>query len=435
MERDSAETEEVLKAANRKMLYEIYTEAQLITMAKELGIPVVTKRVDKNEITRQIMNAPDFVLKTVAQIDERYREQHESRRVKAYDRAKNTLWKKSLEVHNPHYEEPCLNFTGATSGNGYGTIGIANTQYPTHIASYSFANNIVLGEIPKVNEDKKILYVCHGQGCSKLCVQPSHLTLKTVDDNNYADKIRDGTHTAGEKHYRSSITDEQAKAIKHSKGEGTQAQRALRFEVSVNVIEHIDDGTTWAHIPDKDGNITGRADRQKDMDRNSFNKKHKVFTDEDWKKMSEVIQRNSVKRQLAEGFTECWIWMDIDTAKHGTTTYCGIGYKTHVMSMEAQMKRRRDPENLENEKVLHKCNVKACCNPDHLYLGNNSDITIDAINAGRKNVKLCEKQVLEIRKAVGLHKDIAKLYGISRRTVGDIKQGRRWSRIKDPEEK
>ena len=52
------------------------------------------------------------------------------------------------------------------------------------------------------------------------------------------------------------------------------------------------------------------------------------------------------------------------------------------------------------------------------------------IYKGRNHyAKLTPEAVRAIRVAPGLHREIAKMYGIGRRTVGDIKAGRRWANL------
>ena len=101
--------------------------------------------------------------------------------------------------------------------------------------------------------------------------------------------------------------------------------------------------------------------------------------------------------------------------------------------------------------VLHRCDVRLCCNPEHLFLGTQADNMADMVakgrsatgerNAARKYlgsrrgernnfVRLTSEQVHAIRKryAAGgvTHKQIAAEYGVSRPTVTAIMAGRNW---------
>lgn len=79
--------------------------------------------------------------------------------------------------------------------------------------------------------------------------------------------------------------------------------------------------------------------------------------------------------------------------------------------------------------VLHKCDNRKCCNPEHLFLGSMRANLLDAYRKGRKsqpqsghvNAKLTPEQVKDIRAtydAGGVRQvDLAKQYGVSQRAI------------------
>ena len=87
--------------------------------------------------------------------------------------------------------------------------------------------------------------------------------------------------------------------------------------------------------------------------------------------------------------------------------------------------------------VLHKCDVKLCINPDHLFLGTASDNTLDMLAKGRrpylnpnpfpsgeKNLqsKIPDDELnmvkeLLVDKSIR-HQDVADIYGVHLNTVG-----------------
>ena len=85
--------------------------------------------------------------------------------------------------------------------------------------------------------------------------------------------------------------------------------------------------------------------------------------------------------------------------------------------------------------VLHRCDVRTCVNPAHLWLGTKADNNNDCRAKGRttrgaKNgsAKLTENQVVEIRAAEGLsQRGLAAKYGISQKQISDILRGVLWS--------
>ena len=89
--------------------------------------------------------------------------------------------------------------------------------------------------------------------------------------------------------------------------------------------------------------------------------------------------------------------------------------------------------------VLHKCDNRACCNPNHLFLGTHQDNMNDKVNKGRASSlageinpshKLTIEQVKYIKEryaqgGIGWQK-LAKEVGISKRQVGRIIKGQSW---------
>jgi hypothetical protein len=79
--------------------------------------------------------------------------------------------------------------------------------------------------------------------------------------------------------------------------------------------------------------------------------------------------------------------------------------------------------------VLHTCDNRLCCNPNHLFLGSMRTNLLDAYTKGRKvqprsghaNSKLTPEQAREIRAtydAGGSRQvDLAKQYGVSQRAI------------------
>ena len=139
----------------------------------------------------------------------------------------------------------------------------------------------------------------------------------------------------------------------------------------------------------------------------------------------------------------CWLWNGT-TQKNGYGQfYDGANTRTKGKNMEGAHRVAYElfvgeiPDKLC---VLHKCDVRNCVNPDHLFLGTHKDNTKDMIDKGRRfnirlagannpSAKLTEAQVREIRekRANGVkQKDICKEYGVHRSTILRITSGQTW---------
>ena len=92
----------------------------------------------------------------------------------------------------------------------------------------------------------------------------------------------------------------------------------------------------------------------------------------------------------------------------------------------------------------HKCNVKACINPEHIYLGTDQQNADDSKRAGthlikrrgtdHHNTTLGEADVLEIRRlyAAGsrtTRAELARLFNVTTATIGNIVNRKTWRHI------
>ena len=136
--------------------------------------------------------------------------------------------------------------------------------------------------------------------------------------------------------------------------------------------------------------------------------------------------------------TDCWEWRGATTSSgygnlswHGRAvqahrvayylTYGGIALRTGFRH-DGKAKRYR-------RFVLHRCDNRLCCNPNHLFLGSMRTNLLDAYSKGRKtqprsghaNAKLTATQVRAIRRAYdtgGIRQvDLATRYGVSQRVI------------------
>lgn len=136
----------------------------------------------------------------------------------------------------------------------------------------------------------------------------------------------------------------------------------------------------------------------------------------------------------------CWIWFGTKDPKgYGRIGSGGrkgkdmfahrISYMIHVGEI---------PQGIL---VCHKCDNPACVNPDHLFLGTQTDNMRDCVKKGRLNpfkpkgdlnphAQLTWKEVLEIRasknRGWGYRVPLAKKYNVSRDIITNVITGKTW---------
>lgn len=131
--------------------------------------------------------------------------------------------------------------------------------------------------------------------------------------------------------------------------------------------------------------------------------------------------------------TGCWNWTGGKTG--GGYGAIGVNNRTelaHRVSYEWHFGQIAD-----GLFVCHRCDNRACINPDHMFLGtqeqNMSDKTAkqrQAKGEGHGCAKLTEGDVLSIRSSHGVTlKDLGKRYGVSWQHIWQIRSGRAWSHL------
>lgn len=90
------------------------------------------------------------------------------------------------------------------------------------------------------------------------------------------------------------------------------------------------------------------------------------------------------------------------------------------------------------EHVLHRCDVRNCVNPDHLFLGDQHTNVLDMHRKGRAapkkgslhgRAKVTEEQAIAIRADNRSQSVIAQAYGIGQSSVSRIKRGENWTHV------
>lgn len=127
----------------------------------------------------------------------------------------------------------CWNWSGVLHKQGYGMIRSGRTHHLTHRASYK----VFKGEIPEG------LFVCH-RCDNRKCVNPDHLFLGTVQDNQQDMKSKDRS-MFGEKSSAAKLKESDVLQILSLRGGMTQRAIAKMFNVSPALICMILKGAVW----------------------------------------------------------------------------------------------------------------------------------------------------------------------------------------------
>jgi hypothetical protein len=147
--------------------------------------------------------------------------------------------------------------------------------------------------------------------------------------------------------------------------------------------------------------------------------------------------------------TGCWNWQGAKTSiGYGALT---IGDPRHLMGthkIALAIFGAGVPEGLF---ACHKCDNPACCNPNHLFVGNQQDNMADKVAKGRQakgdtinwhlypetvkrgeshhNAKLNKAAVIDIKTSALTGAELAIKYNISRSAICAVRKGRMWSHI------
>ncbi len=131
----------------------------------------------------------------------------------------------------------------------------------------------------------------------------------------------------------------------------------------------------------------------------------------------------------------CWLWQgDCSTNNgYGRIDVGGRGVVVHRAAYEAFI--GPIPSGM---KVLHECDIPACCNPMHLFLGTLSDNMQDCVAKGRltrargemnKKAKLTQAAVKDLRSRAGFTGCVsawAREFDVSRRAIRCVLIGLTW---------
>lgn len=128
----------------------------------------------------------------------------------------------------------------------------------------------------------------------------------------------------------------------------------------------------------------------------------------------------------------CWLWMGHRNPQngYGTVDSClGRGRRTTAHRHAFALHYECDPGELH---VLHKCDVRHCANPRHLFLGTPLCNWADAVSKGRPMAsmpKLTSDEVQAIRSSAARVRDLVQQYRVSDSTIYAVRNRVTWRHV------
>lgn len=140
---------------------------------------------------------------------------------------------------------------------------------------------------------------------------------------------------------------------------------------------------------------------------------------------------------MPEPTTGCWLWI-------GKTDMLGYGSvrREHTSETKAHRLSHKISKGINpGLYVLHKCDVRCCVNPDHLYQGDQKQNVKDMIDRGREGFrfkkgngfarrKLTKENVLEIKNTfvpgTKSWRTLAEKFNVSQSLIHSIIRGHVW---------
>jgi hypothetical protein len=135
----------------------------------------------------------------------------------------------------------------------------------------------------------------------------------------------------------------------------------------------------------------------------------------------------------------CWLWKGTrDTCGYGRISVNGRLVGTHRLSLSLALGRPL------RESALHRCGVRACVRPDHLYEGTQADNMQDSLRDGTFVQKaaprgakhhlttVSDEDVRDIRARIEqgqTQREVAYLYGLAQSTVSRIARRASWAHV------
>ncbi len=149
--------------------------------------------------------------------------------------------------------------------------------------------------------------------------------------------------------------------------------------------------------------------------------------------MKPISERFWEKVEKTDG---CWLWRGHVSPEGYGKIWGGreLGIPTGAHRVSYEIHKGEIPKGMV---VMHSCDNRGCCNPDHLSLGTDADNARDKVAKGRHsfgarryNAKLDDAKVRHIRTSPEIKTaDFVRMYGVSQSVITNARNGVTWRHV------